>query len=783
MGEICLNSEPLAEDGADKPYVEERDCGRLESTSEITVRKEDPVPALGMEFQSFEDAYEFYNKYAKKVGFGIRIRSSYFKKQSKEKYAAVLCCSCEGFKRSQQSQNKRPEVRTGCLAMVRIKLMDSKGWKVIEVKIEHNHVTNPAGSQFYRSHKSTDSGMKRKLQLTCDAGIHTCKYQSLNGKDVSMVQCKCSKLKKGDAKAVYDFLCRMQQKSPNFFYLMDLDEDGRLENVFWADSRCRAACEYFGDVIAFDTKYLTHKYDLPFASFVGVNHHGQYVLLGCGLLLDKTSESFMWLFKAWLACISGRSPAAIITDQCKVLKNAVAEVFPRACHRLCLWHIMQKVPEKLQKLREYRAVKMAMERAIYDSLRVDEFESAWKDMIQQNGVGDNEWLQMLYEDRHQWVPVFLNGTCFAGTSPTQRSESIHSYFDGFVHARTSLKEFLDNYELALEKRRSEEFQADLCTVNSKPVLKTRSYYEKQLSEVYTMNMFRKFQKEVEEMLSCFNTTQVHVSGPVITYIVKERIEVEGSESDIKDYEVLYNTMEVEVHCICNQFNFKGYLCKHALSVLHYNGVEEIPSRYILPRWRKDFKRIYVLENSSNDVDFDNTVTWYDQLYKRAFQVVEGGLISQEHFKVALQALEESLNKVYDIRAFGTKKASIVAQPNPTRNANAKEPSQIKRRGRPKQNGSQSLTEKYVSTDKEKSIQEVDKQCAESNFQLLPDLGNPIMSENIYNPVAGFMVPGGLMSFSGDPSLSLCISQQLSSQHTGSPSRDTFHYPINPPWPT
>ncbi|XP_042505004.1 protein FAR1-RELATED SEQUENCE 6-like isoform X2 [Macadamia integrifolia] len=751
MGEICLNSEPLAEDGADKPDAEETDCGNSESTGENHVRKEEPVPpGLGMEFESFEDAYEFYNKYAEKVGFGIRIRSSYFKKQSKEKYAAVLCCSCEGFKRSLQSHNKRPEVRTGCQAMVRIKLRESKGWQVIEVKLEHNHVTNPAGSQFYRSHKSAGSGTKGKLQLTCDAGIHTCKYQSINGKDVSVVQCKCSKLEKGDAQAVYEFLCRMQQKSPNFFYLMDLDEDGRLGNVFWADARCRAACEYFGDVVAFDTTYLTHKYDLPFAPFVGVNNHGQYVLLGCGLLLDKTSESFIWLFKAWLACMSGRIPNAIITDQCKVLKKAVMEVFPGACHRLCLWHIMQKVPEKLQNLREYRAVKRAMERAVYDSWRVDEFELAWEDMIQQNGVGDNEWLQTLYEYRHQWVPAFLKGTSFAGMSTTQRSESINSYFDGFVHARTSLKEFLDNYELALEKRRSEEFQADLSSIHSKPVLKTRSYYEKQLSEVYTMNMFKKFQNEVEEMLSCFNTTQVHVDGPVITYTVKER--AEGNESEIKDYEVLYNTVEVEVHCICNQFNFKGYLCRHALSVLHYNGIEEIPSRYILPRWRKDFKCIYVLENSANDVDVDDPVTWYDQLYKRAIQVVEGGVISQEHFKVALQALEESLSKVYDIRAFGSKKASTVAQRNPTKSDNAKEPSQVKRRGRPKQNGSQCLTDKGRSTER---APEVDNQRAESNFQVQPNLGNPISTpESIYQPVAGFMVPGGLMSFSGDPSLSL-----------------------------
>lgn len=40
------------------------------------------------------------------------------------------------------------------------------------------------------------------------------------------------------------------------------------------------AYEEFGDIITFDTTYLTNKYDMPFAPFVGVNHHGHSILLG-----------------------------------------------------------------------------------------------------------------------------------------------------------------------------------------------------------------------------------------------------------------------------------------------------------------------------------------------------------------------------------------------------------------------------------------------------------------------------------------------------------------------
>ncbi|RYQ90614.1 hypothetical protein Ahy_B09g096663 isoform B [Arachis hypogaea] len=51
-------------------------------------------------------------------------------------------------------------------------------------------------------------------------------------------------------------------------------EDVREFGKFLADARSRAACEYFGDVISFDTTCNTNRYNLVCGSFVGVNHHG-----------------------------------------------------------------------------------------------------------------------------------------------------------------------------------------------------------------------------------------------------------------------------------------------------------------------------------------------------------------------------------------------------------------------------------------------------------------------------------------------------------------------------
>ena len=95
-----------------------------------------------------------------------------------------------------------------------------------------------------------------------------------------------------DAEAIQKYFVQMQKRNSEFYYVMDLDDECQLRNVFWADTRSRAAYEYFGDVITFDTTYLTNKYDMPFAPFVGVNHHGQSVLLGYALLSNEDTETF-----------------------------------------------------------------------------------------------------------------------------------------------------------------------------------------------------------------------------------------------------------------------------------------------------------------------------------------------------------------------------------------------------------------------------------------------------------------------------------------------------------
>lgn len=664
MEEVSLNNEQVTV-GENSGNLQDRDGEKTETGGQnglLDGSKEFFAPAAGMEFESYDDAYNFYNCYAKEAGFRVRVKNSWFKRNSREKYGAVLCCSSQGFKRIKDVNRLRKETRTGCPAMLRMRLVDSKRWRILEVALEHNHLL---GTKAYKSIKKMSSGTKRKLQSNSGAEVRTIKlYRALvvdgggtGNSDSSAREAKKTSanhdhlnLRKGDTQAIYNYLCRMQLTNPNSFYVMDLRNDGRLRNVFWIDARCRAAVAYFSDVVFFDNTYLSNKYEVPLVAFVGMNHHGQSVLLGCGLLAGETMQSYVWLFKAWLTtCTPEQTPQTIITDRCQILQNAVAEVFPKSLHRYGVSHIMKKVPEKLGGLSNYDAIRKALVKAVYDTLKPIDFEASWGFMIQRFGVVDHEWLRSLYEDRTRWAPAYLKETSFAGMAAARPGETLSAFFDRYVHKQTPLKEFLDKYELALSKKQKEEVLADMESRNSSPTLKTKCSFELQLSEVYTREIFKKFQMEVEKMIFCFSTTQLHVDGPNIIFLVKERSLADGNRKEIRDYEVLYNRAAGEVRCICSCYNFYGYLCRHALSVLNFNGVEEIPFKFILPRWKKDYKRICVLDLVSNNADVKNQIQWFNQLYRSALQVVEEGVISLDHYKVALPAIDESKERVHDVQ--------------------------------------------------------------------------------------------------------------------------------------
>ncbi|XP_028071762.1 protein FAR-RED IMPAIRED RESPONSE 1-like [Camellia sinensis] len=150
--------------------------------------------------------------------------------------------------------------------------------------------------------------VKQRLEINDQVGIGVSRnynsivvearsYESLTFDERDMRNCidtaRRLRLGEGDGNALQKYFLRMQAQNSSFYYMIDVDTDFRIRNLFWADVMSRMAYEEFGDVVSFDTTYLTNKYDMPFAPFVGVNHHGQSILFGCGLLSSEDTDTFV----------------------------------------------------------------------------------------------------------------------------------------------------------------------------------------------------------------------------------------------------------------------------------------------------------------------------------------------------------------------------------------------------------------------------------------------------------------------------------------------------------
>ncbi|KAK0581819.1 hypothetical protein LWI29_018359 [Acer saccharum] len=265
---------------------------------------------------------------------------------------------------------------------------------------------------------------------------------------------------------------------------------------------------------------------MPFAPFVSVNHHGQSILLGAGFISNEDTDTFAWLFQTWLQCIDGIAPKAIITDQDKAMKNAIAIVFPTTRHRFCIWHVLKKVPEKLGSYDSYKTeMKSALMKSVYDSQSVEEFEISWDQLITTYNLHKNAWLQSLYAKHEHWVPAFLKDYFWVGMSTTQRSESMNAFFDGYVHVKTNPKEFVNQFDNALKKKFENGNVANFHPFSVTTPCISRSPIDKRFQELYTNSKFKEVQQQVTGMIDM--NPKLHKSdGAVKTYLVKDEVHLE-----------------------------------------------------------------------------------------------------------------------------------------------------------------------------------------------------------------------------------------------------------------
>ncbi|CAD6260529.1 unnamed protein product [Miscanthus lutarioriparius] len=645
----------------------------FENNSTVLDKHEVVSPRVGMTFETVDLAYQFYLEYGYRAGFGVSKRTSH--SVDGVKYRATFVCYKGGIARIKPGLKARRRLvaKTGCKAMMVVKFNANENhWEVVFVELEHNHPCNPEMVRFMMCFKDLPDWQREhrpfNAKTRLNPKIHSGRGRPPNQNKDFMVKSfsqsnysidgagKTGKLRfaEGDVEALLVFFDKMQAQNSNFFYNWDMDDEGRLKNVCWVDARSRVAYQHFCDVICFDTVYLTYQFVIPLVAFLGINHHGQFVLLGCGLLGDESPETFAWLFKKWLKCMNDKAPEAVVTTHSRPVVKAVTEVFQNTRHRYNLWHIMKELPEMSGRVEDKEAVSLRMKKVVYDTITSADFEREWVEMIIQYNLHDNQWLTTLFEERAKWVPAYVKDTFWAGISTVRRSERLEAFFDGYITPETTIKTFIEQFDTAMKLRSDREAYDDFRSFQQRPQVLSGLLFEEQFANVYTINMFQKFQDQLKQLMNV-NCTEISRNGSIVTYTVT----VIGKERKF-DYRVMYNSAEKEVWCICRSFQFKGILCSHALAVLKQELVMLIPPKYILDRWRKDYKcpeepkETPISPKAAKDTGKGSNPEniredQADNLYKHGHQyfadIVEMGATDPDAMEYVLSVMKEAKEKV------------------------------------------------------------------------------------------------------------------------------------------
>ncbi|GJS10476.1 FAR1-related sequence 5-like protein [Tanacetum coccineum] len=181
--------------------------------------------------------------------------------------------------------------------------------------------------------------------------------------------------------------------------------------------------------------------------------------------------------------------------------------------------------------------------------------------VQSTDNRENKWLSDMYNIRNRWIPAYFKDVELCGLMrTTSRSESENSFFSNFTSGGSTLINFMMCFEAAMERQRHRQEILDDSTMQKIPRFKTKLPIERYAQKKYTKTMFTLIQERINSLFyDCHRLA-------------------ESVSTDKSDGSVI---------CSCMNFARFGFLCRHIFCVLKGNGVEIIPDKYILKRWKRD----------------------------------------------------------------------------------------------------------------------------------------------------------------------------------------------------
>nr|XP_020164179.1 protein FAR1-RELATED SEQUENCE 5-like [Aegilops tauschii subsp. strangulata] len=127
-------------------------------------------------------------------------------------------------------------------------------------------------------------------------------------------------------------------------------------------------------------------------------------------------------------------------------------------------------------------------------LMPSEFERAWKDLIQRYNLQNDEVMNSLWDERHEWISAYYKEIFCARMTSTQRRESMKRILKkNFVKEKHDLHLFAQQVDKCIQTRKAVE-HAETVANESEVKTTTKFGFEVQLSKVYTRAVFADFEE-------------------------------------------------------------------------------------------------------------------------------------------------------------------------------------------------------------------------------------------------------------------------------------------------
>ncbi|XP_056690179.1 protein FAR1-RELATED SEQUENCE 5-like [Spinacia oleracea] len=195
-----------------------------------------------------------------------------------------------------QSDTKKNErrrrvmiTRTKCESHIFAKNNENGDFEIEKHVVVHNHpLTREISNYLHRSERQMTEPKQDAIEAMLECGLRpmeSYRYMSIetggeDGVGHTMIdhlnycyKLKMKQIDDKDSQTLVNKLYDLQSIDPEFFFRVRLNDEGKVECLFWRDSMMREDYKIYGDVLVFYTTFRTNKYNLICAPFVGINNH------------------------------------------------------------------------------------------------------------------------------------------------------------------------------------------------------------------------------------------------------------------------------------------------------------------------------------------------------------------------------------------------------------------------------------------------------------------------------------------------------------------------------